>query len=146
MPARYIPALVFLIALTAATIYFYNDESSFIEGMSVAQGEVVALGSRSTSSSSINGRSSSSNTQALVDFEVNGKLYRVDGRAMGYPEWTIGQKVEVYYSPEKPATARIKRWDELYFLSLICAFFISTSLVFSLVNFVVYKVRGKPLS
>jgi len=56
MPLRYIPALIIFIALIGATIYAYDAESSFIKGMQISEGELVALGSRSRSSRTINGR------------------------------------------------------------------------------------------
>jgi len=62
-------------------------------------------------------------TQAVVDFKVNHSVYTVEGRAMGYPRWKIGQVVEVYYSEKDPGMARIKRWDEIYFCTLISSFF-----------------------
>lgn len=83
MPLRYIPALIIVIGLIGATIYFYQVESSYIKGMKIASGELVDLGNRSTSSTSINGNETTANTQTIVDFEANNSTYRVEGRAMG---------------------------------------------------------------
>ncbi|MGM0563268.1 MAG: DUF3592 domain-containing protein [Pseudomonadota bacterium] len=146
MPLRYIPALIIVLALAGASIYFYQVESSYVDGMEVASGEVVGLGSGSTSSVTTNRDKTTSNTQAIVDFEVNQSTFTVKGRAMGMPAWKVGESVEVYYSKANPEIARIKRWDELYFFTLICAFFLIASLVFAAINFAVYKVRGRPLS
>ena len=155
MPLRYIPALIIFIGLLGAGSYSYKVESSYIKGMKTITGELVALGSRSVSSRRINddegkvnihNHEGGSNTQALVDFEFNNTTFRVEGRAMGYPRWKLGQKVEVYFSESNPSEARINRWDEVYFFTLISSFFIIFCLVFSIINFVVYKVRGRPLS
>ncbi len=146
MPRRYIPALIIVIALIGSTIYFYNEETSYIKDMTVAEGRVVALGEKSTATTKVNGKSTTTNTQAIVEFEANNTTYRVEGRAMGYPRWEIGQIVDVYYSEKKPNIARIKRWDEIYFFTIISAFFLSCCLFFGSINFLVYKVRGKPLS
>ena len=146
MPLRYIPALVITIALIFSTLYAYKRESSYIEGMAVAEGVVTELGSRSKSSVTINGTTTKTNTQALVDFEVNGTVFRAEGRAAGYPLWEVGSKVPVYYSVNNPDKARINRFDEVYFFTLISAFFLICCLLFAFINFLVYKIRGKPLS
>ncbi len=146
MPLRYIPALIIVIALIGATIYSYQLESSYIKGMKLASGELVALGNKSTSSTSINGNKTTANTQAIVDFEANNSTYKVEGRAMGYPRWEIGQTVEVYFSEKNPNKARIKRWDEIYFFTVISSFFLNFCLLFGIINFIVYKIRGRPLS
>ena len=65
---------------------------------------------------------------------------------MGYPYWQIGQNVEVYYSVDNPKKSRINRIDELYNFTLWFLFFISASVLFATINFIVYKVRGRPLS
>ena len=65
---------------------------------------------------------------------------------MGYPDWKIGQSVDVYFSPKDPRHSRIKRWDELYFYTLISAFFLACCVFFGVINFIVYKIRGRPLS
>ncbi len=146
MPLRYIPALVIIIGLTVATVYFYNEESSYISGMEITSGRVVALGGKSKSTITFIGSKSSANTQALVDFTVDGSTYRSEGRAMGLPGWEVGQTVDVYFSEQDPEKSRIKRWDELYFFTAICSFFLGFCLLFATVNFIVYKVRGRPLS
>lgn len=146
MAPRYIPAVVIFVALVLASAYFYQKESSFIEGMNTTSGTVVALGGKSTSSVETNGQTRSSNTQALVDFTVDGKTWRAEGRALGVPRWAPGEKVDVYYSPDNPETSRIKRWDELYFLTLLCLSFVAFILVFGTINFIVYKKTGRPLS
>ena len=146
MALRYIPAVVIFIALIMATLYFYSEESSYISAMKLSTGIVTELGSNSSSSVTINGKKKSSNTQALVKFTIGSSKYTAEGRALGFPRWNIGQEVGVYYSPENPDISRINRWDELYFFTLICVHFIAAILLFSLVNFIVYKVRGRPLS
>lgn len=146
MPARYIPALIIVIALLGAAIYSYKVESSYISEMSITPGVVIGLGSKSTSSTTINGKKTSTNTQALVDFKVANATYRAEGRAMGFPRWNIGQNVEVYFSQINPRESRIKRWDEVYFFTTICSFFLSFALLFGTINFVIYKVRGQVLS
>lgn len=146
MPSRYIPAVTIFIVLIGTTIYFYISESSYIAGMEVTSGVVVALGGKSTSSESINGQTTSTKTQALVDFAIANTIYQAQGRALGYPKWEIGQKVEVYYSQENPKEFRIKRWDEMYFFTLISLQFLLFLLVLGLINFIVYKIRGRPLS
>lgn len=146
MPFRYIPALIIVLALAGASIYFYQIESSYVDGMQVASGEVVGLGSSSTSSVTTNREKTTSNTQAIVDFEVNQSTFRTEGRALGFPEGKLGQSVKVYYSEGNPETARIKRWDEVYFFTLICLSFFVASLILVAINFIVYKIRGRPLS
>lgn len=155
MPIRYIPAVIIFLALIAATIYFYQQESTFIKGMNVTRGVVVGLGSKSTftTSTNVNARHGTSdqnqttvNTQAIVDFQVDGSKHRVRGRAMGYPRWQIGQSVDVYFSPRNPGQARIKRWDEVYFHTLLSGFFLIACALFALINFMIYKIRGRPLS
>lgn len=146
MPKRYIPALIIFIALLASAIYSYQLESSFISAMKITTGEVVSLGSKSTATTSINGNTKKINTQAIVDFTVNEKTYTAKGRSMGYPYWQIGQNVEVYYSAENPKKSRINRIDELYNFTLWFLFFIGGSTLFATINFIVYKVRGRPLS
>jgi len=146
MAPRYIPAVVIFVALIMATIYFYSEESSYISGMKLSTGIVTELGSNSSSSVTINGKKKSSNTQALVKFTIGSSKYIVEGRALGFPRWNVGQEIGVYYSPDNPNISRINRWDELYFFTLICAHFIAAILLFSLVNLIVYKVRGRPLS
>lgn len=146
MPLRYIPALMIVIALIGSTIYSYQIESTYIKGMRLTSAELVALGAKSTSSTSVNGNQTTTNTQAIADFEVNNSVYRVEGRALGYPRWEIGQKVEVYFSEKNPNRARINRWDELYFFTGISALSLSFCLLFGMINFIVFKVRGRPLS
>lgn len=146
MASRYIPALVIFFTLSITTIYFYIEESSYVAGMKLTVGVVSEFGNKSTSSITANGGEKSSSTQALVKFTVDSSNYKAEGRALGIPSWSIGQKVGVYYSPENPKKSRINRWDELYFFTLIGAHFIVVILLFSLVNFIVYKVRGRPLS
>ena len=146
MSRRYIPALIIVLVLIGATIYLYDKESTYISGMSIATGKVVALGSKSTSSMSIPGKTTTRNTQAIVAFTVSGTSYRSEGRAFGYPDWKIGQTVEVYYSAANPKMSRIKRFAEVYFFSLVSAFFLSACIVFGAINYVVYKIRGRPLS
>jgi hypothetical protein len=146
MPKRYIPALIIVVALIGLTIYFYQQESTYIKGMEITTGVVAGLGNKSTSTTTINGKMTTVNTQALVDFQFNGSTYRVNGRAMGYPDWKIGQPVDVYFSPKDPGKSRIKRWDELYFFTFVSAFFLIACVFFGIINFIVYKVRGKPLS
>ncbi len=146
MAPRYIPALVIFIALIITAVYFYTEESSFIKGMNLTTGVVSGLGSESSSSITSNGIKESSNTQALVNFTVGSSKYTAEGRALGIPRWNVGEKVGVYYSPDNPNISRINRWDEMYFFTLICAQFIVIILLFGLVNFIVYKVRGRPLS
>ena len=146
MPLRYIPALIIVIALLCSTVYFYTEETAYINGMAVTEGTVVALGSKSTSSTTTNGKPTQTNTQAIVEFDSDGTTVRVEGRAMGYPHWEIGRTVGVYYAENNPSEARIKRWDEVYFFTLVSAFFLSVCLLFAAINFLVYKVRGKPLS
>lgn len=146
MPLRYIPALIIVIALICSTIYAYQEESSYIDGMAVTEGVVVDLGSRSTSSVTINGTTTKTNTQAIVDFEVNDAVFRVEGRAAGYPLWEIGSTTPVYYSVNNPDKARIKRFDEVYFFTIASAFFLGCCLLFAFINFLVYKIRGTPLS
>lgn len=146
MPKRYIPALIIFMALIGSTIYFYQQESTYIRGMKTAQGVVVKLGSRSTSVVTDNKKTTKTNTQALVDFKVDGSTYRAEGRAMGYPRWKIGQSVDVYYSPDIPQHSRIKRWDELYFYTLLSAFFLLCLILIGAINFIIYRVRGRPFS
>lgn len=146
MPARYIPALIIVIALIGSTIYFYNKESAYISGMSIAPGEVVALGSKSTSTVSVNGNKSTTNTQAIVEFTASGATYKSEGRAFGYPDWKIGQEVHVYYLPANPEKSRIKRVDEVYFYTAISGFFALCCFVFGSINYLVFRVRGRPLS
>lgn len=146
MPLRYIPAVIVLIALIGAVIYSYQIESSYIKGMNTISGELVALGDKSTFTTSINEIEERVNTQAIVDFEVNNSTYTVEGRAMGYPRWKLGKTVEVYFSESNPSEARINRWDEIYFFTLIFSFFLSCCTFFCVINFVVYKVKGRPLS
>lgn len=146
MPKRYIPALIIFIALLGAAIYSYQIESSYINAMEIAAGEVVSLGSKSTVTTSINGNAKKTNTQAIVNFTVNDKTYTAKGRSMGYPYWQVGQSVEVYYSVNNPKESRINRIDELYNFTLWFLFFISASVLFATINFIVYKVRGRPLS
>lgn len=146
MAPRYIPAVVIFIALIIATVYFYKEESSYISGMKLSTGVVTALGDNSFLSVVTNGGKESSNTQAIVEFTVGTSKYLTEGRALGFPRWRVGQEVGVYYSPENPNISRINRWDELYFYTLIFGHFLAAVLLFSLVNFIVYKVRGRPLS
>jgi len=146
MAPRYIPALIIFIGLIIATAYFYSKESSFISDMKLTTGIVTGLGGKSSSSITMNGKKESNNTQALVKFSVAASSYRVEGRALGFPQWTVGQKVGIYYSQDNPNISRINRWDELYFFTLICAHFIAAILLFSIINYIVYKVRGRPLS
>jgi len=146
MPKRYIPALIIFVALIAATFYFYQQESTYIKGMSMATGAVVGLGNKSTATTTINHHKTTTKTQALVDFQYNGVTYRTAGRAMGYPRWKVGQSVDVYFSPQNPHRSRINRWDELYAHTLLSAFFLICIVLLGTINFIVYKIRGKPLS
>ncbi|MGB1581134.1 MAG: DUF3592 domain-containing protein [Nevskiales bacterium] len=146
MPKRYIPALVFVIALAICTTYFYVQESRFIEGMALAQGKVQSLGAGSSKQTSAFGKSVTTPTQAIVAFRVEGKTYKSRGRAMGLPAWLPGDTVGVYYNPQDPRQSRIQRFDELYFHSLIPGMFLLGALLFASINFLVYKLRGRPLS
>lgn len=146
LPLRYIPALVIIIGLICCTAYFYLTESAFINDMEITSGKVVELGNRSTSAITVNGKTSQVNTQAIAEFLLDGKTYRVAGRGFGYPRWKVGQAVDIYYSPEDPRQARIHRLDELFIFTFISAFFLIACLLFAGANFIVYKIRGKPLS
>lgn len=160
MPRRYIPALILVLGLAISTIYLFNKETAYIKGMAVASGKVVALGNKSTSTVSfssgvvlgknntsvVSTNSHTTNTQALVDFSVSGSTYRSEGRGFGYPKWRVGQAAEVYYSSDNPKINRIKRFDEVYFYSIISAFFLSFCILFGSINYLVYKIRGRPLS
>jgi len=146
MPKRYIPALVIFVALIWSTIYFYKQESSYIVGMTKGKGVVVLLGDKSTSSISFIGRTTTTNTQAIVDFEANNLTYRIEGRGLAYPRWKIDQTVDIYFSQENPTLARINRWDELYFFTILSSFFLGCLIFFATLNFIVYKIRGRPLS
>lgn len=155
MPLRYIPAVIIFLAVSAATIYFYQQESTYINGMNIARGVVIGHGNKSTfttttnvgpSQGNSNQKQKTVNTQAIVDFQVNGSKYRVAGRAMGYPGWKIGQSVDVYYSADNPRHSRIKRWDEVYFHTLLSGFFLIAMVIFAMINFIVFKIRGRPLS
>jgi hypothetical protein len=145
MTARYIPGLIIFIALIIGGAYSYHVESSYINGMTITSGEVVAFGNRSISTRTSNDIEKTVDTQAIVYFKVNNETYRVEGRAMGYPYWELGQGVEVYFAKDNPKQTRINRWDEIYFFTLTCSFFISTTILFSIINFIAYKLRGRPL-
>lgn len=146
MPARYIPASIIAILSLVATIFFYLSESDFIRDMKITSGKVIKLGNKSTSTISINGKKTTTNTQAIVEIVVGNGTYVSEGRSFGVPKWEVGQDVEVYYSADDPKISRIKRWDELYFFTLISAFFLISCVVLGLVNYIVYRVRGRPLS
>jgi hypothetical protein len=114
--------------------------------MKLSEGVVSQLSFIKSSDIKINDRKGAGHTEAIVGFTVNSINYKVKSRALGIPKWHMGKKVGVYYLPEDPNISRINRWDELYFYTLICAHFLTAILLISFVNFIVYKVRGRPLS
>lgn len=146
MPLRYIPAVIIFIGLCLSTAYLYSQEARFIEGMTVTEGAVIGFGDKSSSSTTINGNTESENTQPLVEYSVRGDKYISEGRALGLPKWELGQTARIYYRESSPEVSRIGRFDELYFYTLLSGFFLIAITFFGLLNFVVYKVRGKPLS
>jgi hypothetical protein len=146
MPKRYIPTLILFISTIVGTIYASYLESDYISDFKVAAGIVTDLGSKSKHTVTVNGKTKSKNTQAIVSFTVEGKSYESRGRSLGYPYWEIGQKVKAFYSPNNPDISRIDRLDELYFFTILGCFFTLAFIFLVLINYTVYKVRGKPLS
>lgn len=146
MRARYIPAVILLTALLAGSIYLYKLESNYVKFMLIVEGEVVGHGAGSTSNLTVNGKTKTTSTQAIVEYKVNGVSYKVYGRSFGYPKWVVGQNVTVYYDPEKPKLARINRFDEMYLHTLLCLVFLFGGLFTAMFNYAVYKTTGKVLS
>lgn len=146
MRARYIPAVILLTGLLAGSIYLYKLESNYVKSMLIVEGEVVGHGAGSTSSSTVNGETKTASTQAIIEYRVNGVSYKVYGRSFGFPKWVVGEKITVYYDPDKPKLARINRFDEMYLHTLLCLVFLFGGLLFAMFNYVVYKTTGKVLS
>lgn len=146
MRARYIPSVIFLCALLVTSIYLYKVESEYIKSMLTAEGKVVGHGVGSTSSSTVNGKTNTTSTQAIVKYKVNGVSYKVYGRGFGFPKWIIGENVTVYYDVTTPKKARINRFDELYLHTSLCLFFLSGGVLTALFHYIVYKTTGKVLS
>lgn len=146
MRARYIPSVIFLCCLLAISIYLHRVESEYIKSMLIAEGEIVGHGAGSTSSSTVNGKTNTTSTQAIVKYKVNGDSYKVYGRGFGFPKWKIGESVTVYYDVANPKKARINRFDELYLHTSLCLFFLSGGLLTALFHYIVYKTTGKVLS
>jgi len=146
MPLRYIPALIIFTSLTASSIFFFKKDFEYLAGMKRTEGVVIRFGAKSVSTTTSGGSSASRNTQPIIRFNVEGESYLAEGRAMGIPRWEMGQASGVYYDPENPKKNRIDRFDEKFFYALICLFFLSGGLLFSLVNFTYYKKTGKVLS
>ncbi len=146
MRARYIPAVILLTGLLAGSIYLYKLESNYVKSMLIVEGQVVGHGAGSTSSSTANGETKTTSTQAIVEYRVNGVSYKVYGRSFGFPKWVVGEKITVYYDPDKPKLARINRFDEMYLHTLLCLVFLFGGLLTAMFNYVVYKTTGKVLS
>lgn len=146
MRLSYLPAGIVIAALLASTAYFYHHESSFLSPMKVASGTVAAFGNRSNITTTINGVSNTRGTQALVDFSVEGMRYRTEGRAVGLPNWQLGQTVDVHYLPGDPLVSRISRADEIYFFTLLSAFFLVAMLICGAISFIFASVRNKRMA
>lgn len=146
MKLSYLPAGIVIAALLASTAYFYHHESSFIAPMKVASGTVVAFGNGSKVTTTVNGVSNTRGIQALVDFSVGDMRYRAEGRAMGLPEWQLGQAANVFYLPGDPQVSRISRTDEAYFFTLLSAFFLVAMLLCAAINFIFHVVRNRRVS
>ncbi len=146
MRARYIPAVILLTGLLAGSIYLYKLESNYVKSMLIVEGEVVGHGAGSTSSSTVNGETKTASTQAIIEYRVNGVSYKVYGRSFGFPKWVVGEKITVYYDPDKSKLARINRFDEMYLHTLLCLVFLFGGLLTAMFNYVVYKTTGKVLS
>ncbi|WP_372873111.1 DUF3592 domain-containing protein [Shewanella sp.] len=134
MSVKYIPAVVVVMLLCLATGYFYLQESSFTAGLTVTPATVIGFGSKARLSTSVNGQASSTDLQPVAEFQYAGTSYKVKGRALGYPRWQLGEVVDVYFSEQNPHQARIKRWDELYFHSLLSSAFLILTLLCLLTN------------
>ncbi|WP_347333008.1 DUF3592 domain-containing protein [Marinimicrobium locisalis] len=146
MPRRYIPFVIIVITLIVGGGYFYHVESSYIEGMKEASGQVVDFEMREGSTVHRGDHKESWTRQAIVEFEANNASHRFIVRAFSYPKFEMGEGVDVYYSEGNPNKARVKRLDQVYFFTLICLIVLAYCAIFSLINFAVYKIRGRPLS
>lgn len=140
MSVKCIPAIVVVMLLCLATGYFYLQESSFTQGLTLTPATVVGFGSKARLSTSVNGQASSTDLQPVAEFQVAGTSYRVVGRALGYPRWQLGEVVEVYFAEQNPHQARIKRWDELYFYTLLSGAFLILTLLCPLLNIFIIKL------
>jgi len=69
-----------------------------------AVGTVVALG-----------KNMDDQTVATVEFAAEGKTYKVQGTPATPAMFTMGQKVNVYFDPSAPQSARLDVWHERYF-------------------------------
>ncbi|HWV14452.1 MAG TPA: DUF3592 domain-containing protein [Cellvibrio sp.] len=149
LPKKYIPALLLFILSLAATIYFFQLENGYIKNMHIVQGEIVGFGGKSgiKESSSQGGLKTSTftHTQAIANFSKDGSIYRVEGRAAGFPRWQLQQKIEIYYSLENPKKSRINRFDELYFYTLLSGVLPLYIFLAFMFRFGVNALRKRPL-
>ncbi|WP_166836018.1 DUF3592 domain-containing protein [Rheinheimera pleomorphica] len=140
MSVKCIPAIVVVMLLCLATGYFYLQESSFTEGLTVTPATVVGFGSKAGLTTSVNGQASSTDLQPVAEFQYAGTTYSVEGRALGYPRWQLGEVVDVYFAEQNPHHARIQRWDELYFYTLLSGAFLILTLLCPLLNIFLRKL------
>lgn len=139
MRVIYLPAIAIVLLLMCATGYFYIQESSYTQGMSTTSATIVGFGSKSRLTTNVAGARSSTDLQPIAEFQIDDKTYRIEGRALGYPRWQLGQSVDVFFFEQNPYHSRIKRFDELYFYSLLSAFFLITVFLSTLLNVVLRK-------
>ncbi len=136
MTSRYLPALFVIFCLFIVTSFLFVKESSSIEGFKSEEGMVTGFGSR---------KGTKRSTYTIVEYRVNDAVYACHSRGFGYPAWKVGDQVRVLYSTIDPSNSRISRIDEIYSHTLLFSFFLFTSLLFLLVNFIAFKIRGRPL-
>ncbi|GAA6623207.1 DUF3592 domain-containing protein [Scytonema sp. NUACC26] len=105
---------------------------SFVNTSILTQGTVITLVERLSTDSDGN---SSFLYHPVVRFTTNsGEPTIFEAGGSNPPAFTLGQQVEVRYSPQNPKEASIDSWFELWFLPVIIT---STSLVFVLIGGIV---------
>jgi len=120
-----------LVALAISTLFLYKVESGYVSGFSLVSGHVSHF--EYNKSSSRTGASTANRIKTtVVSFKVKSKSYDVRSRGFQRPEFS--ESIEVYYDPNDPSNARVNRFDELYFYTLISLFFFIMSIFSALLT------------
>jgi hypothetical protein len=105
--------------MLAIAISLFIQEQNFLKQAHTATGKVLKMG---VSSGRKSGKSKRATYYPIVRFETSeGKPYTFSSSfSTNPPAYSVGEEVTVYYLPESPANAQIKRFFSQWLGVLIC--------------------------
>jgi hypothetical protein len=125
--------------LLSVSAFLFIQEKQFIERAKITSGTVIEMG-RSVSSSSDN-RGSVTYYPVVEFFTAGGKRIVFSSNfSSNPPAYEVGEKVEVYYEPEKPSGAEIKSFFSQWFAAILTG---GMGLIFGTIGFVNLGIQFK---